>query len=198
MYLPTSLSLYTIHTSLSLFIYNTYISLFTYIQLPSAHILNTHVSLLSLIYIQLPGLGFRLVSLLSLYIHTATRCPYTQYIHLSIHVQPTQNLHFVRARSLYSYLAASSASAYSMIAMLSAFGPMMPPGSASVSLTYLASERVVPGYGGGEGVLLCVWVCVSGLVVGLCVRLDTHTCDCVSASCLSLGLSVCASAGFSQ
>jgi hypothetical protein len=47
------------------------------------------------------------------------------------------------------YLAASSASAYSMVAMLSAFGPMMPDGSSCVSLTYLASERVVPGYGGG-------------------------------------------------
>merc|ERR1711906_71229 len=47
------------------------------------------------------------------------------------------------------YLAASSASAYSMISMVSAFGPMMPPGSSAVSLTYLASERVVPGYGGG-------------------------------------------------
>lgn len=47
------------------------------------------------------------------------------------------------------YLAASSASAYSMVAMVSAFGPMMPKGSSAVSLTYLASERVVPGYGGG-------------------------------------------------
>jgi hypothetical protein len=28
---------------------------------------------------------------------------------------------------------------------VSAFGPMMPKGSAAVSLTYLASERVVPG-----------------------------------------------------
>jgi len=36
-----------------------------------------------------------------------------------------------------------------MVAMLSAFGPMMPQGSSAVSLTYLASERVVPGYGGG-------------------------------------------------
>ena len=47
------------------------------------------------------------------------------------------------------YLAASSASAYSMVAMLSAFGPLMPDGSSAVSLTYLASEKVVPGYGGG-------------------------------------------------
>ena len=47
------------------------------------------------------------------------------------------------------YLAASSASSYSMISMLQHFGPIMPEGSAAVSLTYLASERVVPGYGGG-------------------------------------------------
>jgi enoyl-[acyl-carrier protein] reductase I len=47
------------------------------------------------------------------------------------------------------YLAASSASAYSMVAMLSAFGEIMPEGSSAVSLTYLASEKVVPGYGGG-------------------------------------------------
>ncbi len=47
------------------------------------------------------------------------------------------------------YLAASSASAYSMVSMVSNFGPLMPPGSSCISLTYLASERVVPGYGGG-------------------------------------------------
>lgn len=47
------------------------------------------------------------------------------------------------------YLAASSASAYSMVSMVSNFGPLMPPGGACLSLTYLASERVVPGYGGG-------------------------------------------------
>ena len=48
------------------------------------------------------------------------------------------------------YLAASSASAYSMVSMVSNFGPLMPAGGACLSLTYLASERVVPGYGGGE------------------------------------------------
>eukprot|EP00960_Hanusia_phi_P035653 751849-Hanusia_phi.AAC.4 len=48
-----------------------------------------------------------------------------------------------------SYLSASSASAYSLISMLQHFGPMMPAGGSVVSLTYLASERVVPGYGGG-------------------------------------------------
>jgi len=47
------------------------------------------------------------------------------------------------------YLAAVSASAYSMVSMVQRFGPLMRPGGAFVSLSYLAAERVVPGYGGG-------------------------------------------------
>jgi enoyl-[acyl-carrier protein] reductase I len=47
------------------------------------------------------------------------------------------------------YLAAISASAYSLISMVSRFGPIMRPGGSFVSLTYLAGERVIPGYGGG-------------------------------------------------
>src|SRR3990167_9961531 len=46
------------------------------------------------------------------------------------------------------YLAAMSSSAYSFISLLSHFGPLMRSGAA-LSLTYIASERVVPGYGGG-------------------------------------------------
>ncbi|MFN8581080.1 MAG: enoyl-[acyl-carrier-protein] reductase [Gemmatimonadaceae bacterium] len=47
------------------------------------------------------------------------------------------------------YLGAISVSAYSMVAMLQRLGPLMRPGASVISLTYLASERVVPGYGGG-------------------------------------------------
>jgi enoyl-[acyl-carrier protein] reductase I len=47
------------------------------------------------------------------------------------------------------YLAALSASAYSMVSMLQRMGPLTRPGGALVSLSYLAAERVVPGYGGG-------------------------------------------------
>ncbi|GAQ86187.1 Plastidic Enoyl-ACP Reductase [Klebsormidium nitens] len=47
------------------------------------------------------------------------------------------------------YLAASSASAYSFISLLQHFGPHMTQGGATVSLTYFASEKVIPGYGGG-------------------------------------------------
>lgn len=47
------------------------------------------------------------------------------------------------------YLAAISASSYSFVSLLKYFGPIMTPGSATLSLTYMASEKAVPGYGGG-------------------------------------------------
>ncbi|KAG7035831.1 Enoyl-[acyl-carrier-protein] reductase [NADH], chloroplastic [Cucurbita argyrosperma subsp. argyrosperma] len=47
------------------------------------------------------------------------------------------------------YLAALSASSYSYISLLKHFVPIMNPGGASLSLTYIASERIIPGYGGG-------------------------------------------------
>jgi enoyl-[acyl-carrier protein] reductase I len=47
------------------------------------------------------------------------------------------------------YLAAVSVSAYSNIALVRALAPMMRPGGSFLSLTYMAGERVVPGYGGG-------------------------------------------------
>jgi enoyl-[acyl-carrier protein] reductase I len=47
------------------------------------------------------------------------------------------------------YLAALSASAYSMVSLLQRFAPLTRPGGSLVSLSYLAAERVVPGYGGG-------------------------------------------------
>jgi len=47
------------------------------------------------------------------------------------------------------YLAASSASAYSLVSMIQRFGPIMNEGGSVMSLTYIASERTIPGYGGG-------------------------------------------------
>lgn len=47
------------------------------------------------------------------------------------------------------YLAASSASAYSAVSLLQKFGPIMNEGGSFLSLTYIASEKVIPGYGGG-------------------------------------------------
>src|SRR5712671_7762528 len=47
------------------------------------------------------------------------------------------------------YLTAIGVSAYSLVSMLQRLAPLMRPGGSAVSLTYLASERAVPGYGGG-------------------------------------------------
>lgn len=47
------------------------------------------------------------------------------------------------------YLDAISISAYSHVAMVRELGPLMRPGGSFVSLSYLAGQRVVPGYGGG-------------------------------------------------
>ena len=47
------------------------------------------------------------------------------------------------------YLEAVSVSAYSLVSIIARLGPLMRPDGAVVSLTYMASERVIPGYGGG-------------------------------------------------
>ncbi len=47
------------------------------------------------------------------------------------------------------YLDAMSASSYSLISLLAHFLPIMNEAGSCLSLTYLASEKVVPGYGGG-------------------------------------------------
>jgi enoyl-[acyl-carrier protein] reductase I len=47
------------------------------------------------------------------------------------------------------YLAAVGTSAFSFASMVRRLGPLCRPGSAFLALSYLAAERVVPGYGGG-------------------------------------------------
>jgi enoyl-[acyl-carrier protein] reductase I len=47
------------------------------------------------------------------------------------------------------YLSAVSVSAYSLVSLVARLGPLVRPGGSFLSLTYMASERVVPGYGGG-------------------------------------------------
>lgn len=47
------------------------------------------------------------------------------------------------------YLAALSISSYSLVAMLARLGPHMRADGSVMSLSYLASQRVIPGYGGG-------------------------------------------------
>ena len=47
------------------------------------------------------------------------------------------------------YLSAVGVSAYSYVSMVQRFAPMMQRGGSFVCLTYMASVRVTPGYGGG-------------------------------------------------
>lgn len=47
------------------------------------------------------------------------------------------------------YLTAVGVSAYSLVSMIARWGPLMRANGSVVSLTYMASERVIPGYGGG-------------------------------------------------
>ena len=47
------------------------------------------------------------------------------------------------------YLAALSVSSYSLVSMVHRLAPVMRPKGSFLSLTYMAGERVIPGYGGG-------------------------------------------------
>jgi enoyl-[acyl-carrier protein] reductase I len=47
------------------------------------------------------------------------------------------------------YLAAIGVSAYSYASMVQRLGPLVRPGGSFLALSYLAAERVIPGYGGG-------------------------------------------------
>ncbi|WP_194844324.1 enoyl-[acyl-carrier-protein] reductase [Candidatus Clavichlamydia salmonicola] len=51
--------------------------------------------------------------------------------------------------SRQGYLTALSSSSYSLISLASHFGPIMNSGGSIVSLTYEASQKSIPGYGGG-------------------------------------------------
>ena len=47
------------------------------------------------------------------------------------------------------YLAAVGTSAYSFVSLVQQLGPLTRPGGSFLALSYLAAERVFPGYGGG-------------------------------------------------
>lgn len=51
--------------------------------------------------------------------------------------------------SRQGYLSAISVSAYSNISLVRHLAPLMADGGSFLSLTYMAGERVIPGYGGG-------------------------------------------------
>jgi enoyl-[acyl-carrier protein] reductase I len=68
-------------------------------------------------------------------------------VHCLANGPEVKNLLLDTSRS--GYLSAVGVSAYSLVSLVSRFGPHMRPGGAVLSLTYMAAERVIPGYGGG-------------------------------------------------
>jgi enoyl-[acyl-carrier protein] reductase I len=58
-----------------------------------------------------------------------------------------QNLLLETSRQ--GYLSAVNVSAYSLVAMVRRLAPLMAPGGNFLALSYLAGQRVIPGYGGG-------------------------------------------------
>lgn len=53
------------------------------------------------------------------------------------------------ATSRKGYLAALSSSSYSFVSLIAHLGPYMNPQGSALTLTYIASEQIIPGYGGG-------------------------------------------------
>lgn len=58
---------------------------------------------------------------------------------------------------MIGYLKAFSASTYSYLSMVQHFGPLINAGGATLSLSYIASNTVIPGYGGGMSSAKAVW-----------------------------------------
>jgi enoyl-[acyl-carrier protein] reductase I len=51
--------------------------------------------------------------------------------------------------SRHGYLSAIGSSAYSFVSMVRRYGPLLREGGSFLNLSFIASERVIPGYGGG-------------------------------------------------
>jgi enoyl-[acyl-carrier protein] reductase I len=79
------------------------------------------------------------------------------------------------------YLAAVGVSAYSNASLVARLGPLVRPGGAFVSLSYLAAERVVPGYGGGMSSAKAALESDTRLLAFEAGRKWGHRVNCISA-----------------
>ena len=83
------------------------------------------------------------------------------------------------------YLGAIGVSAYSNISMVQRFGPIMKKGGSFVSLSYIASERVIPGYGGGMSTAKAALESDTRLLAFEAGRKWGHRVNCISAGPLA-------------
>jgi enoyl-[acyl-carrier protein] reductase I len=79
------------------------------------------------------------------------------------------------------YLGAIGVSAYSNVSMVQRFGPIMRKGGSFLSLTYMASERVIPGYGGGMSSAKAALESDTRLLAFEAGRKWGHRVNCISA-----------------
>ncbi len=83
------------------------------------------------------------------------------------------------------YLAAVGVSAYSMVSMVQRFSPIMRKGGSFLSLSYLAGERVIPGYGGGMSSAKAALENDTRLLAFEAGRAHGHRVNCISAGPLA-------------
>src|SRR5436309_3353507 len=76
-------------------------------------------------------------------------------------------------------------SAYSMVSMVQRFSPIMRPRGAFLSLTYMASERVIPGYGGGMSSAKAALESDTRVLAFEAGRRWSHRVNCISAGPLA-------------
>jgi enoyl-[acyl-carrier protein] reductase I len=83
------------------------------------------------------------------------------------------------------YLGAVGVSAYSMVSMVQRMSPMMRKGGAFLSLSYMAAERVIPGYGGGMSSAKSALESDTKLLAFEAGRKYGHRVNCISAGPLA-------------
>ena len=79
------------------------------------------------------------------------------------------------------YLSAVSASAYSNVSLVAKLGPVASRGAAFLSLSYMAAERAVPGYGGGMSSAKSALESDTRLLAYEAGRAWGHRVNCISA-----------------
>jgi enoyl-[acyl-carrier protein] reductase I len=93
--------------------------------------------------------------------------------------------HDLLATSRRGYLGAVGVSAYSMVSLVQRFGPLVRQGGAFLSLSYLAAERVIPGYGGGMSSAKAALESDTRVLAWEAGRKWGHRVNCVSAGPLA-------------
>lgn len=83
------------------------------------------------------------------------------------------------------YLSAIGTSAYSNVSLVRHFGPLMKKGGSFLSLSYLAAERVIPGYGGGMSTAKAALESDTRVLAFEAGRKWGHRVNCISAGPLA-------------